>query len=277
MGLHSNWEGFLKLNLLSIPVKAYTASISASHISFHQIHAGCGSRIRHQKVCPVHGEVTKDEVVSGYELTKGKYVIIEPDELAKLRKEDEKTITIDVFVPSGTIDPIYFSGRSFYLTADGKVGQKPYEVIQRVMTEQKREAVAKVVVAGREDLALVRPIEKSIVMTILKYADEVKNPSAFQDECPNTKPSRAELDMAENLVEASTVEEIDLSAYHDEYEADVAKLIEAKSKGKKIVPRRAAPAPAVSNLMDALRQSLKQAHARGKKTQTGRAKKRKVG
>ena len=191
MALRSSWEGFLKLNLLSVPVKAYSVNVGGRNkIAFHQIHAGCGSRIRHQKVCPVHGEVTKDEVVSGYEYAKGKYVLIEPEELNKVRKEDDKSITIDLFIHPDALDPIYFTGRSFYLTPDGAVGQKPYEVLQRVMKDQQRYAVVRIILSGRQQIALVRPVEGLLVMSILNYDDQVKKPSAFRMKRPIKKSQK---------------------------------------------------------------------------------------
>src|SRR6266508_2789007 len=120
MALRSSWEGFLKLNLLSVPVKAYSTTISGrGKINFHQLHAECGSRIKHQKVCPVHGEVSNDEIERGYEYAKGQYVIIEDEELNAIRDIDDKSITIELFIHSDALDPIYYSGRSYYLTPSG--------------------------------------------------------------------------------------------------------------------------------------------------------------
>jgi DNA end-binding protein Ku len=265
MALRSSWEGFLKLNLISVPVKAYANTVSGkARIHFHQIHAGCGERIHHQKVCSVHGEVNKDEVVSGYEYTKGEYVIVEPEELAKMRAEDEKTVAIDAFVRPDAIDLIYSSGRTLYLTPDGKVAQQPYAVIQRVMDEQQRHAVARIVLSGREQIALLRPIEGLIAMTILEFDEQIKKPAAFKDEAPEAKLSKEEVELAESLVKATTVEEFDISQYHDNYEAELTRFIEAKASGKK-VPSQRAQAPPVLNLMDALKKSLDQSRKVGKK------------
>src|SRR5438445_448220 len=161
MALRSNWEGFLRFNLISVPVRAYSASTTGrGKIAFHQIHKGCGSRIKYKKVCPIHGEVSKDEIVSGYEIAKGEYVIVDPEELDKLRTENDKAISIDTFIRPESIDPIYFSERSYYLAPNGKVGQKPFAVLQKVMQDEKRFAVAQVVFAGREQLVLLRPVDK---------------------------------------------------------------------------------------------------------------------
>src|SRR5262245_22020078 len=121
MALRSSWEGFLRLNLISVPVKAFSATQSGGgRIGFHQIHAKCKNRIRYKKVCPVHGEVTNDEIVSGYEVAKGQHVLIKPDELKKLRGDADKSIDIDVFVKPGDVDPLFFTDRSYFLTPSGK-------------------------------------------------------------------------------------------------------------------------------------------------------------
>ena len=276
MSLRSSWEGFLKLNLLSVPVKAFSSTVSGSgKIRFHQIHSGCGSRIRHKKVCPIHGEVSNEEIESGYEYTKGQYVIVEADELNKVRQEDEKSVTIDVFIHPDALDPMYSTGRTYYLTPDGKVGQKPYAVLRQVMSDQKRYAIARIVMSGRQQLVLIRPVEGLLVMTLLSFEDQVKKPATFQDEAPEVELPRKEVELAEMLVNASTVDDFDLSSYHDEYENELTELIEAKAKGKKIVDRRSSETPNVINLMDALRESLNQAKKSSKKRPVQRAPKRK--
>src|SRR5262249_19131127 len=145
MALRSAWKGFLKLSLVSVPVKAYTATTSGGgEIRLNQLHAECHSRINYKKTCPIHGEVTQDQIVSGYEYAKGQYVVVDTDELDKLRTEDEKAITITTFIPPETIDPVYFSGKTYYLIPDGPVGQKPYATILQAMTEDNRHAIAQV-------------------------------------------------------------------------------------------------------------------------------------
>src|SRR5438128_893965 len=134
MALRANWEGFLRFNLVSVPVRAYSATVAAhGKIGFHLLHKGCNQRIRYQKVCPVHGEVDKNEIVSGYEFAKGEYVVLEPGELEKMRPAADKTIRVATFIEPDALDPIYFSERSYYLVPDGKPGQHPFAVLQTVM------------------------------------------------------------------------------------------------------------------------------------------------
>src|SRR5439155_17231034 len=166
MALRANWDGFLRLNLVSIPVRAYTAAAPGhGKIAFHLIHKKCHSRIRYQKVCPIHGEVPKDEIVSGYEYAKGEYILLEGKDLSKLKTESDKTINIDTFIRSGDIDPLYFTERSYYLLPSGKVGEKPFAVFQKVMAQKERYAIAQMVFAGKQELVLIRPVDNLLVMT----------------------------------------------------------------------------------------------------------------
>lgn len=260
MALRSSWEGFLRLNLISVPVKAYSVTQSGGgRIGFHQIHAKCKSRIRYQKVCPVHGEVTMDEIVSGYEVAKNQYVLIKPEELKKLRVDADKSIDIDVFIRPNEVDPIYFTDRSYYLTPSGKAGQKPYAVLQKVMADEQRYAVGAMVLSGREQIVLLRPVEQLLTATVLNYADRVKPVRAFEDEAPDEKVAPDEVKLARTLIDATTDEKFDFEKYQDKYATQVLKLIERRSAGQKLTAPRHEDEPAIINLMDALRESLKEA------------------
>jgi DNA end-binding protein Ku len=260
MPARPSWEGFLRFNLLAVPVKAYTASVSGGgKIAFHQIHRKCHNRIRYHKTCPVHGVIRNDEIVSGYEVAKGQYVIVEPEDLDKLRTENDKAISIDAFIHPEALDPVYYSGRTYYLVPDGRVAQKPHTVLQEVLAAQERFGIAQVVFSGRETLALVRPASGLLVLSLLYYADQIKKATPFEEDVVRPEISTEERRLAETLIEAATTEDFEINRYKDEYTAKVTKLIEAKSKGKRIVASHAEEEPAVINLVDALRQSLDRA------------------
>jgi len=260
MAARTSWEGYLKLNLLSVPVKAYSAAvIGDGKIAFHMVHAKCNRRIHYKKICPIHGEVPNEEIVSGYEFAKGKYVIVDPDELDKLLPENDKTINIDTFIRPGDLDPIYYGGKSYYLVPDGRVAEKPYAVLQRVMAEQERFGIAQMIFSGVERVVLLRPVNGLLVMAMLNYAEQIKKPSTFADEAPEVAVAQEELKLAETLVEASTTHRFDFAEYQDEYTGKLAKLLDDKAAGKKITPARGHEEPVVLNLMDALRKSLDRA------------------
>jgi DNA end-binding protein Ku len=259
MALRSSWDGFLKLSLISIPVRAYNAAVrDRGEVRFHQVHKDCGERIRYQKVCPIHGEVKKEEIVSGYEYEKGEHLQFDPGELKKARAQDDETISIDLFTRADEIDPRYYSGKTYYLAPEGRAGQKPYALLHRVMSEQERSAIARIVISGQEETVLIRPLENLLVMHVLFYENQVKAPDAFASEVGDADVKGQELELARTLVEASSADKFDFSEYKDLYTERVTKLIEAKSQGKTVRGPHKEKAPAVINLMDALRKSLKE-------------------
>jgi len=257
MAARSSWKGFLKLSLVSVPVKAYTATASGGgEIHLNQLHGECHSRIQYKKVCPIHGEVKGDEIVSGYEYSKGQYVVVDPDELNKLRTEDDKAIKIDTFVAPGTFDPVYYSGKGYYLVPDGPVGEKPYVLLHQAMVEENRHAVAQIVLHGREQTVLLRPLEKLLVMSVLNYDHQVTKPSAFEEEVPQVDIAAQELKLAKTLIGVSTAKTFDFAAYKDVYTEKLTKLIEAKIAGEEIVAAPVHEHAQIINLMDALKASV---------------------
>lgn len=256
----SSWKGFLKLSLISVPVKAYTATASGGGtIQLNQLHRECNNRIKYQKTCPVHGEVAADEIVSGYEFAKGQYVVIDPSELDKLRTESDKAINIDTFVDSETVDPVYHSGKTYYLVPDGPVAFKPYALVQHALLDEGKQAVARVVMHGKEQLVLLRPLEGLLAMTILCYESQVKQPATFATEVPDVDVSKEELSLIKTLIDAQSQEEFHLSDYKDIYTERLTALVEAKVAGEELVATPSNAEPEVINLMEALKQSVAKA------------------
>lgn len=261
MSSRPSWEGFIKFNLISVPVKGYNAAASGGgKIGFHLLHKKCNSRIRYKKICPIHGEVGNEEIVSGYEYAKGHYAVVDKDERSGLKSADEKAIAIVSFVPPEAVDPVYYSGRTYYLVPDGKVAQKPYTVILDAMRALGRYAVAQVVFAGRGQVAVLRPGVKLLSMSLLSYSSEIKKPSSFEGDIDPPAVSAEERKLAETLITAATTEEFDLGQFKDEYAGKLAKLVEGKAKRVKRSSVGGHEEPAVINLMDALRQSLNATH-----------------
>lgn len=262
MAPRTSWEGYLKVSLLSIPVKAYSATVSGKgRIGFHLLHAKCNSRIKYKKVCPIHGEVPNDEIVSAFEKAKDQYVVVSKDELAKARPDADKAIEVAEFVDPADLDPVYFTDRSYYLVPDGRVAAKSFAVLHKVMADEGRYAVAGMVFAGKEQLVCVRPAGRVLAATFLSYADQVKPPAAFADEVPDADAPAKEVELARGLIAASTTDHFDLGAYKDRYRGEVLKLLESKA-ARRGLKRPAAAGdghePAVENLMDALKASLRQ-------------------
>jgi DNA end-binding protein Ku len=267
MPMRTSWEGYLKVSLISVPVKAYSAAVSGrGQIGFHLLHSKCHSRIRYKKVCPIHGEVPNDEIVSGYEHAKDQYVVVKKEDLAKLKPDADKTIEVDVFIDPDELDPVYFSDRSYYLVPDGRVAAKSYAVLHRVMSDERRLAVGTMIFSGKEHIVCLRATGKLFAVTFLSFADTIKKAADFEDEVPDAEVPPKELELARGLLEATTVKDFDLSQYKDKYAGKVMKMLESKAgkHGVKRSPAAEHEPPAVINLMDALRESLRKAGRRGR-------------
>ncbi len=267
MAMRSSWKGYLKLSLVSVPVQAFNSTVSGGgEVHFNQLHSACHSRIRYQKVCPIHGEVSKDEIVSGYEYAKGQYTILDPEELEKMRTENDRAISIEEFIEPDALDDIYLDGRHYYLVPDTPVGQKPYAVLHEAMASRDRYGVARVVFSGKDQVVLVRPIDGLLMMSMLNYDARVRKPDTFKDDVKESEVSKQELKLAEMLIDASTSKSFDFAKYEDLHTKRLTELINAKIEGKEVVATPAEEEVPVINLMDALKQSLGKAEGSAKKT-----------
>ena len=255
----SSWKGFIKLSLVSVPVKAYTATASGNEVRLNQLHDECNSRVQYRKVCPTHGEIANDEIVSGYEYSKGQYVKVDPGEIQKIRKQSDKSIHIDGFIPPDQVDPLYYAGRTYYLAPDGAVGQKPYALLRETMLQEGVFGVARAIISSREHVVLLRPIDNLITMQLLQYSSKVKSMSSMDDEIVDTEFSQAELDLTKTLIDASRIEEFDFAEYKDEYTTQLTELIEMKVAGQEIVAAPDPEEPKIVNLMEALKESVARA------------------
>ena len=256
MAPRSNWKGFVQLSLVSVPVKAYTANETSARIRLNQLHRGCNSRIVYKKFCPEHGEVGNDQISRGYEHAKGKYVVIDDDELDKLRTRSDRCVNIEGFVAPEDLDPVYHAGRTYYLLPDGDVGQKPYRLLVRGMEQNRVNAVAQVVIAQREQLVLLRPFDGILAMTVLNHQAKVKSSDAFQDEVAAGECSAEELQLASTLINASRIEDFDYGKYTDRYVEKLSELIRLKVEGAEVVRPPDNETPQIINLMEALKQSV---------------------
>jgi DNA end-binding protein Ku len=259
-----SWSGSIRLSLVTVPVKAFTALESEKdRISLNQLHEECHSRIRYKKTCPIHGEVPNDEIVMGYEYGPDQYAIIDTDELNKLRSARDRAVNIDKFVPLGEIDPIYFAGQTYYLLPDGSQAQKPYAVLQQAMTREKVVGLAQVVISNREQLVVLRPVERLLTVSVLHYAAAVRPASVFDENLDGAEVSAQELKLAKTLIEMTVAKHADLEDYRNLYNDRMEALVQAKIAGREIAtpPADDRGLPVV-NFMDALKASLEQKRPR---------------
>lgn len=262
----ASWRGLVRFGLVTFPVEALNAILpERGNVTFHQLHAKCHSRIRYEKVCPVHGPVPNDEIIKGYEHTRGKYVEIEAEEIDALRTNQEKALTIDTFAAADEIDPIYLDGRMYVLSPDGAAAREPYAVFRAALEKMKRCGIGKVTFSGKEHVALVRPLDGALVMALLNFVEDVRPVKDLVGELPAVKANDKTLKLAEQLIENWSDEKFDLASYKDEYQQKVRELIDAKVEDREVVTPAAEDEPDVVNLMDALKKSV----ARGKRSKSG--------
>ncbi|MEQ1894039.1 MAG: Ku protein [Planctomycetota bacterium] len=262
MAPRTSWKGFLRLSLVSVPVKAYTATNSEEEVRLNQLHAECHGRVRYKKVCESHGELKGEDIVSGYEYAKDQYVVIDDEELASVRAQQDHSVNIDGFIAPEKVDPVYFAGKTYYLVPDGPAGARPYALLARGMKDSNLVALAQVVIAGREQFVQLRPVDGMLVMSVLAYPKKVRLSTNYRDELPDEQPNAGELALAQTLINASTLQEFELEKYKDAYVENLTKLIKLKVEGKEIVKAPDLEEPKILNLMDALKKSVAAVGAR---------------
>jgi DNA end-binding protein Ku len=256
------WKGYLKLSLVSCPVALYPAATQAEKTHFHQINTRTGHRLRQQMVDEETGRVVdKEHKGRGYELSKGRYVPIEAEELAAVEIESTHTIEIDSFVPKDEIDERYIE-KPYYLVPNGEAGDEAFGVIRDAMRHKGKVALARVVMAHREHIIAIQPFDNGMLGTILRYPYELRGSKPYFGGIRNRKMPKDMVSLAAHILE-SKAGHFDPSKFKDQYETALKKLVRRKAKGKKIEPPAEKPAPSnVVNLMDALRQSVKGDRAR---------------
>lgn len=249
------WQGTISFGLINVPVALYSVTIS-HRISFNQLDDRDHARIQQKRVSSVTGEeVAYENIVKGYEIEPGEYVVIEKDELSSLSPERSSAIELESFIDASQIDPLYYD--SSYFAIPGKNAETPYALLRDAMAAEDRAAVARLVMHQKEHLVALWPREGMLVVTTLNFFDEVTDPAELPGgPGPQVEVKPAEVKAARQLV-AALSDDFDISEYRDEYREAVLELIEKKAKGQKIAkPKKAAEKKPVPDLMAALEESL---------------------
>jgi DNA end-binding protein Ku len=233
MAPRSIWNGTITFGLVNVPVKVYSATESKS-IHFHQVHLADGARIEHRKVCPKEDkEVDKDEVVKGYEVSKGKFVELTKDEIAAAAGERSKLIDVEHFVAGDDIDPAFYD-KTYYL-GTAEEGEDAYRLLYRALEKTGKVAIARWVFHDRERLVAVRPLDdKILALHTMNFHDELVEVDDLDLPSPQRKPADREIEMAGKLVK-SLAAKFKPEEHEDTYRAAVLKLIKRKAKGEEIV------------------------------------------
>jgi DNA end-binding protein Ku len=263
------WSGQIQISLVSFGVKLFVATEASSEIHFHQIDRGSGERVKHQKVLAsavgsdpedAAAPVEKNQIVKGYEYSKGKYVTIEPDELAHLRVPSKHTMEVNQFVDEDELKPEYFE-KPYFIVPDNDAQTEAFLTVRKALIDTKKVALSKIAFAGREHVVAIAPAGKGdasgMMAYTMRYAAELRDPAAYFSDVKKMEINEDSLALAKELIKRKTAE-FDASKFVDGYEVAVKELVEAKLQHVS-VPRDEAPAKErgkVINLMDALKRSV---------------------
>jgi DNA end-binding protein Ku len=262
------WNGSLNFGLVNIPIGLAVAQ-QRKDVSFRTLHRECGTPIKQKRWCPFHErDVEADELVKGWEFTKGQFVMVEESDLEAVALTRSQSIDIKQFVSLDDVDPIYFD-RAYYLSpSEGEAQRRPYVLLLRAMQEANVAAIGKFVLWGKENLCLIRPLGEGLALETLYYAEDIRPREEIDQAVGETEVSDPELEMARQLV-SSMVGEFDPEEFVNEYRGELRTMLEAKLEGKEIsVPEPAEPAPVI-DLMEALKESVSQAQ-QAKKAETAK-------
>ncbi|GAA0605744.1 Ku protein [Virgibacillus siamensis] len=256
--MHTMWKGTISFGLVNIPVKMHAATENKD-VKLRQLHKECQTPIKYQRTCPnCDRDVESDEIVKAYEYAKNKFVVLDDEELANLKKEQQdKAVEIVDFVKLEEIDPIYFE-KSYYLSPS-EGGGKAYGLLRSALNETGKIGVAKMIIRSKEQLAVIRIYQNTLVVETIHYPDEVRAVQDVPNVPEDTETAKKELDTAKMLIDQLTTE-FDPEKYKDDYRTALLELIEEKKNQDEVTTAKEKPKPDnVTNLMDALEQSLDRA------------------
>jgi DNA end-binding protein Ku len=253
--MHTMWKGSISFGLVNIPIKLHTAT-EDKDIKLRTLHNKCHAPIKYEKICTVcEEEVKPEDIVKAYEYTKGKFVVLDHEDLEKIRKEnEEKAVEIIDFVKMEEIDPVYFD-RSYYMSPN-EGGSKAYSLLRKALQESQKVGIAKIIIRSKEQMAVIRVYDNTLVMETIHFPDEVRRAADVPNVPADDKVTDKELNTAIMLIDQLT-SEFEPEKYTDEYRTALLELIEAKRSGQETVTPTAKETPSnVTDLMAALQASI---------------------
>ena len=255
MAPRAYWKGYLKLSLVSCPIALFPATSEREKISFHQLNKKTGNRVKYRKVDSETGEeVDADDIVKGYEVAKGEYIELDPDELDAVAVESKRVIDIDGFVPKTEIDEIYLNN-PYYVVPDGEAGQQAFAVIREAINKEGMVALGRVVFTSREHIIALEARGKGLMGVTLRYPYEVRKEDDYFDDIPDEKVPKDMLELATHIVGTKRTH-FAPEKFDDRYEDALKDLLKKKQHGEKIEHAKEHAPSNVVNLMDALRKSV---------------------
>ncbi|OHD06243.1 non-homologous end joining protein Ku [Sphingopyxis sp. RIFCSPHIGHO2_12_FULL_65_19] len=261
MPARAYWKGQIRLALVSIPVEIYSATKSGAAVSFRQIHEPSGKPVKYEKTVPGIGAVDHDDIVKGFELSKGNYVLLDEEEIEAVKLESKRTLELVQFVDAGDIDILYYA-KPYYVVPADELAEEAYIVLREALRRTKKVGLGQLSLRGQEQLVALRPCGKGLVLEALRYADEVNKAANYFRDVGNAKPDADLLDLAETLIEKKSGA-FDASDFRNHYVDAIERLVakKAKAKGKRVLEDVEEPATTdrgsnVIDLMAALKASV---------------------
>lgn len=260
MAARPAWRGQIRLALVAIPVEIFPATKSGASIAFHQVHEPSGKRVKYEKVVPGIGPVNVDEIVKGYEVTKGEYVLLEPEEIEAVKLESRKTLELTQFVDYGDIDAIYYD-KPYYVVPADDLAEEAFVVLRDALRTARKVGVGQLAMRGQEYVVSLKPCGRGMVLETLRYSDEVNKAAGYFREIGDAKPDPDLLELAGTLIEKKA-SKFDAGEFHNRYVDALRALIEEKrkKKGKLVIQDEDKSDPAkgsnVIDLMAALKKSV---------------------
>ncbi|MDQ2877909.1 MAG: Ku protein [Pseudomonadota bacterium] len=230
MAARAYWQGQIRLALVSIPVEIYSATKSGAQIAFHQIHEPSGKRVKYEKVVPGIGAIDTDEIVKGFALDKGDYVLLDQDEIDAVKLESKKTLELTQFVDASEIDVLYYEKPYFVVPADD-LAEEAFIVLREALRRSKKVGLGQLAMRGREYVVSLKPCGRGMVLETLRYADEVNKAQGYFRDIADAEPDADLLDLATSLIDKKTAA-FDPKEFHDRYVDALKGLIARKSKQK---------------------------------------------
>lgn len=261
MAARAYWKGQIRLALVSIPVEIYSAAQSGQKIAFNQIHEPSGKRVSYEKTVEGIGPIDRDDIIKGFEISKGNYVLLQDEEIEAVKIESRKTLELVQFVEACEIDPLYFE-KPYYVVPADELAEEAFIVLREALRKAKKVALGQLSVRGQEKLVALKPCGQGLLLETLRYADEVRKGREFFNSIGDDKPRKELLDLAATLIEQKSAP-FDAGEFHDRYRDALKKLIDRKARSKSkqaIIEDVDAPASGsgsnVIDLMAALKKSV---------------------
>ena len=261
MAARAYWQGQIRLALVSIPVEMYSATKSGAKIRFNQIHEPSGKRISYEKVVPGIGPIDRDDIIKGYEVSKGEYVLLDDEEIEAVKIESKRTLELVQFVDACEIDPLYFE-KPYYVAPKDELAEEAFIVLREALRKAGKVGLGQLSIRGSEKLVALKPCGKGLLLETLRYVDEGRKGQSFFSEIEEAKPKKELLDLAQTLIDQKSAP-FDAGEFEDRYVEALKKLIDKKAKsksGKKVIEDVDEPEAGsggnVIDLMAALKKSV---------------------